>query len=93
MKRVRGGFGIVGLFVFLLVIIAFLPSIRSMFAPSFPEGFKATQNNAAAMAKNAKEGFRNVDCKGVLCNEGEFCQDNICRPVAAPITNNYFSGR
>jgi hypothetical protein len=89
MKRVRGGFGIVGLFVFLLVIIAFLPSIRSMFAPSFPEGFRAA--NGAAM--KSKEGFRNVDCKGVLCNEGEFCQDNICRPVAAPITNNYFSGR
>ena len=30
------------------------------------------------------EGFRNVDCKGVTCGEGEFCMDNICHPVTAP---------
>ncbi len=36
------------------------------------------------------EGFRNVDCRGIICAEGEFCQENVCRPVAAPITNDYF---
>ena len=30
------------------------------------------------------EGFRNVDCKGVTCGEGEFCQDNVCHSVNAP---------
>ena len=97
MKRARGGFGIVGLFVFLAVIVAFLPMIRRTFARSFPEGF---QNGMAAngmavngMAANGMakkmEGFRSVDCKGVLCAEGEFCQENICRPVMPPITNSY----
>ena len=36
------------------------------------------------------EGFRNLDCKGVLCNEGEFCQENKCQSVMPPITNNYW---
>jgi hypothetical protein len=77
MKRVRGGYGLVGLFAVLLAVVAFLPAIRRMFARSFPEGFRV-------------EGFRELDCKGVVCGEGEFCQENVCRPVAAPITNAYF---
>ncbi len=24
------------------------------------------------------EGFRDVDCQGKVCGEGEFCQDNTC---------------
>ena len=36
------------------------------------------------------EGFRSLDCKGVTCEEGQFCQDNVCKNVAAPITNKYF---
>ena len=32
------------------------------------------------------EGFRNVDCKGVTCDEGEFCKDNTCHSVMAPKT-------
>jgi len=71
MKHVRGGFGIVGLFVVLLLVVAFLPAIRRTFARSFPEG------------------FRDVDCKGINCREGEFCMENVCRPVMPPITNKY----
>ena len=52
--------GIVALVVFLVVVVAFLPTLRNMFAPVFPEG------------------FRDVDCKGVNCPEGQFCQDNVC---------------
>lgn len=70
--KVRGGYGIVGLFTFLIVVVAFLPAIRRMFARSFPEG------------------FRSLDCKGITCQEGEFCQESICRPISAAITNNYF---
>jgi hypothetical protein len=44
----------------------------------------------STFARSFPEGFRNVDCKGVICREGEFCQENVCRPVAAAITNNYF---
>lgn len=27
------------------------------------------------------EGFRDVDCKGVTCKEGQFCQDNTCHNI------------
>jgi hypothetical protein len=72
MKRARGAYGLVGLFVVLLVAVAFLPAIRTMFAKSFPEG------------------FRDLDCAGVTCKEGQFCQENVCKPRAAPITNDYY---
>ena len=35
------------------------------------------------------ESYRNVDCLGVTCNEGEFCQDNTCHPISPPNTNKY----
>ncbi len=42
-------------------------------------------------ARAFPEGFQSYSCaRGILCKEGEFCQDDVCRPVAAPITNNYF---
>lgn len=68
----RGGFGLVGLALFLVVVVAFLPWLRNRFAPMFPEG------------------FRDTDCKGVTCQEGEFCQENTCRSVMPSITNNYW---
>jgi hypothetical protein len=34
------------------------------------------------------EGFRTQDCKGVVCEEGEFCQENVCRPITASATND-----
>ena len=83
MKRVRGGFGLVGLFVFLAAIVAFLPMIRRTFARSFPEGFQGSP------MERRTESFRDVDCKGVNCAEGEFCQENVCRPVMPPLTNSY----
>ena len=41
-----------------------------------------------AFAPLFPEGFRSQDCKGVVCEEGEFCQENVCRPVTAPSTND-----
>jgi hypothetical protein len=41
-------------------------------------------------SRSFPEAFRDLDCKGVTCNEGEFCQENVCRPVSPPYTNNYF---
>jgi len=35
------------------------------------------------------DGFRNIDCAGVNCKEGEFCQDNTCKAISPPYTNNY----
>ena len=34
------------------------------------------------------EGFRTLDCKGITCNEGEFCMDNVCHSVTAPVTSS-----
>ena len=41
-----------------------------------------------AFAPLFPEGFRSQDCKGVVCEEGEFCEENVCRPVTAPSTND-----
>ena len=35
------------------------------------------------------ESYRNIDCLGISCKEGEFCQDNTCHNISPPITNNY----
>jgi len=41
-------------------------------------------------ARSFPESFRDLDCKGVTCQEGEFCQENVCRAISPPYTNNYF---
>jgi hypothetical protein len=69
----KKGLGLAGLIAVLLLVVAFLPSIRRTFARSFPEGFQTYSCS-----------------RGILCREGEFCQDNVCRPVSAAITNAYF---
>ena len=78
----KQGYSLLGLFGVLLVVVAFLPMIRRTFARSFPEGFQSLVGSGVDSRKG--------DCKGVTCNEGEFCQENVCRPVMAPITNDYF---
>lgn len=70
----RGGFGLIGLALFLIAVVAFLPWLKNSFRPIFPEGFRVQ------------------DCKGVTCNEGEFCQENTCHPVMPPVvTSNYWT--
>ena len=66
----KGSYSVICLLLVLVAAVAFLPVIRNMFAPLFPEG------------------FRDQDCKGVVCGEGEFCEENVCRPVSAPATNS-----
>ena len=39
---------------------------------------------------SAYEAYRNIDCLGITCPEGEFCQDNTCKSINPPNTNNYF---
>ena len=83
--RGRKGYSILGLLAVLFVAVAFLPSIRRMFVRSFPEGFQA-----GSILGGSGVDSRKVDCKGITCQEGEFCQQNTCRSVMAPITNDYF---
>jgi hypothetical protein len=28
-----------------------------------------------------KEAYRAVDCQGITCREGEFCQENTCKRI------------
>jgi hypothetical protein len=84
--RGRKGYSLLGLFAVLFVAVAFLPSIRRMFVRSFPEGFQA-----GGILGGSGVDSRRGDCRGVTCQEGEFCQENTCRPVMPPITNDYFS--
>jgi len=37
------------------------------------------------------DGFTNMSCYGVKCNEGEFCQEGVCRPINPGYTNNYYN--
>lgn len=37
------------------------------------------------------DGFTNMSCYGVKCNEGEFCQEGVCRPINPAYTNNYYN--
>jgi hypothetical protein len=81
--RVRGGYGLVGLVLVLVMAVTILPWIRSTFAPRFPEGFQA-------MASAVGMDTLRSDCKGVLCKEGEFCQGNVCRAWYPTESNKYF---
>ncbi len=65
-------YGLIGLVVVLVLVVALLPYLKNQFAGVFPEG------------------FRDVDCKGVTCSEGEFCQENRCHKIYPAITNKYF---
>ena len=35
------------------------------------------------------EGFQSLDCAGVTCDEGKFCQKNTCHDIYPPETNDY----
>jgi len=37
------------------------------------------------------DGFSNMSCYGVKCNEGEFCQEGVCRPINPAYTNDYYN--
>jgi hypothetical protein len=80
--KVRGGYGIVGLVLVLVIAVAVLPWVRRTFAPRFPEGFQV-------MADAVGMDTLRSDCKGVLCKEGEFCQQNVCRPWYPKESNAY----
>lgn len=78
--KVRGGYSLAGLVLVLLLAVSLLPWLRRKLSRSFPEGFQSLTGVDS----------RRGDCKGVTCQEGEFCQENVCRSVMAPITNDYF---
>ena len=82
--KFRGGYSLAGLFLVLVLAVSLLPLLRRTFARSFPEGFQAM--GATLTGVDTRKG----DCKGVNCAEGEFCQENVCRPVYPSITNTYF---
>jgi hypothetical protein len=52
----------------LLVAVALLPILKA----SAPQYFPYAQF----------EGFRELDCVGMTCGEGEFCKENKCNKVA-----------
>jgi hypothetical protein len=36
------------------------------------------------------DGFSDLSCYGVVCAEGQFCQDKVCRDINPAYTNNYY---
>lgn len=55
----------------LFVAVAFLPILKAYSPEYFP----------------SVSGFRDLDCVGMTCNEGEFCQNNKCGKVATRYPN------
>jgi hypothetical protein len=55
----------------LLVAVALLPILKASAPDYFPSGIS---------------GFRDVNCQGVTCGEGQFCQDKKCMNVMPPNT-------
>jgi hypothetical protein len=37
------------------------------------------------------DGFSDMACYGVVCEEGQFCQNKVCRDINPPYTNNYYN--
>ena len=36
------------------------------------------------------EGFQSYRCDyGITCPEGQFCQENVCKPIYPPVTNQF----
>ena len=40
---------------------------------------------------SALDGFADMDCYGVKCAEGQFCQEKVCRDINPKYTNNYYN--
>jgi hypothetical protein len=51
----------------LLVAVALLPILKAAAPEYFP---------------SSVSGFRDLDCAGMTCAEGQFCQNNKCQNVA-----------
>ena len=71
----------------LLVAVAILPILKAMAPEFFPEGFRSRVAHAGegfrsrvAHAGYAGEGFEDSGCRGITCDEGQFCTNAKCVP-------------
>jgi len=66
----------------LLVAVAVLPILKSMAPEIFPEGFRSRSRLAGEgfRAQKAREGYEDSGCRGVTCEEGQFCTNAKCVP-------------
>jgi hypothetical protein len=67
----------IGLLVVLLVVTGITVVMKGKLGRMF--GMEGFQSEAGRL-----------DCKGVTCEEGQFCQDNVCKAISPPYTNPYF---
>ena len=37
------------------------------------------------------DGFADMSCYGVVCAEGQFCQEKVCRDINPAYTNDYYN--
>ncbi len=58
--------------VAIILAVAVLPLLKASAPQYFP----------------SMDGFRNIDCAGINCPEGQFCQSNQCHPIAPRYTNS-----
>jgi hypothetical protein len=72
----KSQYGLVGLFIVLLVVLIGLPILKATFPMYYSEGFRAASPCFGVICKN----------------EGERCQDGKCVLISPPYTNDYFRG-
>lgn len=65
----------------LLVAVAVLPILKSMAPEFFPEGFRSrVAREGFRVAQKAREGYEDSGCRGITCEEGQFCTNAKCVP-------------
>lgn len=66
----------------LLVAVAVLPILKSMAPEFFPEGFRSrvAQAGEGFRSQKAREGYEDSGCRGITCEEGQFCTNAKCVP-------------
>ena len=77
MARGSKQYGLMGLFIVLLVVLIGLPVLKATFPMYYSEGF-CTASPCIGV---------------ICANQGERCQDGKCSPISPPYTNDYFSGK
>lgn len=76
MARASQQYGLVALFIVLLVVLIALPILKATFPMYYSEGFRAASPCFGV----------------VCGSEAERCQDGKCVPISPAYTNDYFGG-
>lgn len=73
-------FGVIGLVIVLVAILALVPIVKGLFPTAF-EGFTDVSTDMRVQGLLRGGQSHKPDCIGVTCPEGSFCQQNQCHQI------------